>query len=254
MIEIKCPECNYTKSMPHERIPDRARWVKCPQCGKRFEYLRSEKEDVKSEVKYSVPWENRLQLGLWSSIRQTIKSVLFSPKGLFSAMDPNSGWRDALAFGLLTGSIGTMFTFFWEFIIAGGGFFETAWSILPSGSPSPMIFISLIILSPLFVMIDLLVSSLIIHFLLLIVGAGKGRLETTFRVVAYSQATKIWSLIPFLGSPIGWAWKCVVQIIGLKEAHDITYTRIIFAFSIPLVLLLLLAFGLFFFIIRLLGF
>lgn len=250
MIEIKCPECDYTKSIPLERIPDQARWVRCPKCGNRFEYLRGGGEDAKAEGRHATPWENRLQLGLWSSIKQTIKSVLFSPKGLFSTMQISGGLRDPLTFGLLIGSIGGMVTFFWEFIVATSGFFEPIRGILPS----PIIFIFLIFLSPLFVTIDLFISSFIIHLLLLIVGVGKSRFETTFRVIAYSQATKVWSFIPFLGSPIGWAWKCVVQIIGLKEAHDITYTKIIFAFSIPLVFLLLLAFGLFYFIIYLLGF
>jgi predicted Zn finger-like uncharacterized protein len=254
MIEIKCPECNYTRSIPLEKIPDRARWVKCPKCGNRFKYLRGGREDVKSKGRHAIPWENRLQLGLWSSIKRTIKSVLFSPKRLFSDMKISGGWKEPLAFGLLIGSIGSMFTFFWEFIIATSGFFETIWGILPSHNPSPMIFIFLIFLSPLFVTIDLFISSLIIHLLFLIVGVGKGRFETTFRVIAYSQATKVWSFIPFLGSPIGWAWKCIVQVIGLKEAHDITYTKIIFAFSIPLVLLLLFAFGLLYFIIYFLGF
>jgi predicted Zn finger-like uncharacterized protein len=254
MIEIRCPECHYTRNIPLERIPDRARWVKCPKCGSRFEYLRDEKKGEKAGTGHATPWENRLQLGLWSSIKQTIKLVLFSPKGLFSDMQISGGWRDPLAFALLIGSIGSMFTFFWEFIIANSSFFETVRGIFPSHDPSPITFMFLIFLSPLFVMIDLFISSFIIHLLLLIVGVGRNRFETTFRVIAYSQASKVWNLIPFLGSPIGWVWKCIVQIIGLKEAHDITYTKIIFAFSIPLIVLLLLAFGLLYFIIHLLCF
>jgi len=67
--------------------------------------------------------------------------------------------------------------------------------------------------------------------------------------VAYSQATRIWSILPFIGSPIGWVWRSIVQIIGLKEAHETTYLRIIVAFSIPIVLLLLIVVGAVFFII-----
>jgi len=252
MVEIKCPECGFKKSIPLEKIPHLAKWVKCPVCRNRFEYRKSEEED-KVERTNIMPWENRLQLGLWSSIKQTIKSVLFAPKNSFSTMRSSGGLRDPLAFGLLIGSIGSMLAFFWEFIIAASAFLEHIRGVFPPYSSSPIIFLSLIFLSPLFVTIDLFISSFIIHLLLLVVGVGKNRFETTFRVIAYSQATKVWSFIPFFGSPIGWIWKGIVQIIGLKEAHNVTYTKIIFAFSIPLVFLLLFALGLFYFAIHLLG-
>jgi hypothetical protein len=71
--------------------------------------------------------------------------------------------------------------------------------------------------------------------------------------MAYSQATRIWSILPFIGSLIGWIWRSIVQIVGLKEAHETRYLRIIVAFSIPIGLLLLVAVGAFFFIIRAIG-
>lgn len=87
--------------------------------------------------------------------------------------------------------------------------------------------------------------------LLLLVRGAKNGFEATFRVVAYSQATRLWSTIPFIGSPIGWIWRAIVQIIGLKEAHEISYVRIVVAFLIPLALLMLIATGAFVLIMRL---
>ncbi len=248
MVEITCPQCNYTKSIPIEKIPPGARWIKCPKCGNRFEYLKKE-EDVETEKRDATPWERRLQLGLWKGIKQTIKSVLFSPKTMFSSMPVKGGWRDPLAFGLLVGSISSMFAFFWEFLIANSGLLKPFGGVSISLS-SPIIFLILIFLSPILVGISVFISSLIIHLLLLLVRAGNNRFEATFRVVAYSQATRIWSLLPFIGSPIGWVWRSIVQIIGLKEAHETSYLRIIVAFSIPIGLLLVIAVGAFFFIIR----
>jgi predicted Zn finger-like uncharacterized protein len=248
MVEITCPQCNYSKRIPIERIPPMTRWVRCPKCGIRFEYMRRE-EDVKAEKRNATPWERRLELGMWKGIKQTIKSVLFSPKNMFSAMPVKGGWREPLAFGLLVGSISSMFAFFWEFLIANSGLLKPFVGDSTSLS-SPIIFLIFIFLSPLLVSISIFISSLIIHLLLLLVGAGNNRFEATFRVMAYSQATKVWSIIPFIGSPIGWIWRSVVQIIGIKEAHETSYFRIIVAFSIPIGLLLLIAFGAFFFIIR----
>lgn len=247
MVEITCPQCNYTKSIPLEKIPPGARWIKCPQCGNRFEYFKKE-EDRETEKRDATPWERRLELGLWKGVKQTIKSVLFSPKHMFSSMPVKDGWREPLAFGLLVGSISSMCAFFWEFLIAHSGFLRPFGSFSNSLS-SPIIFLVFIFLSPLLVSISIFISSLVIHLLLLLVRAGNNRFEATLRVMAYSQATRIWSILPFIGSPIGWVWRSIVQIIGLKEAHETTYLRIIVAFSIPIGLLLLIAVGTFYFII-----
>jgi len=248
MVKITCPQCNYTKSIPLEKIPPGARWIKCPQCGNRFKYLKKE-EDRETEKRSATPWERRLELGLWKGIKQTIKSVLFSPKHMFSAMPVKDGWREPLAFGLLVGSISSMCAFFWEFLMAHSGLLKPFGGVSISLS-LPIIFLIFIFLSPLLVSISIFISSLIIHFLLLLVRAGNNRFEATLRVMAYSQATRIWSLLPFIGSLIGWIWRSIVQIIGLKEAHETSYLRIIVAFSIPIGLLLLVAVGALFFIIR----
>jgi len=248
MVEITCPQCNYTKSIPLEKIPPGAKWIKCPQCGNRFEYLKRE-GDRETEKRSATPWERRLQLGLWKGIKQTIKSVLFSPKNMFSSMPVRGGWREPLAFGLLVGSISSMCAFFLEFLMANSGLLKPFGGVSISLS-LPIIFLIFIFLSPLLISISIFISSLIIHFLLLLVRAGNNRFEATLRVMAYSQATRIWSILPFIGSLIGWVWRSIVQIIGLKEAHETNYMRIIVAFSIPIVLLLLIAVGALFFIIR----
>ena len=238
MVQITCPQCNYTKDIPFERIPPGIRWVRCPSCRNKFEYQKKE-EDVKAEKRHATPWERRIQLGLWRSVKQTIGSTIFSPKNMFSYMPVRGGLREPLAFGLLIGSISSMFAFFWGFMISGSGFPKLFEGVSISLS-SPITFLSLIFLSPLLVAIDIFISSFIIHLLLLLVKGGKNRFEATFRVVAYSQATRVWSVIPFIGSPIGWVWRSIVQVIGLSEIHETSYLRVIIAFLIPVGLIFLL--------------
>jgi hypothetical protein len=205
--------------------------------------------DGEEKKSFAPPWERRTQLGLWQGVKQTIKGVLFSPRNIFSTMPARGGWREPLAFGLLVGSIGSMFTFFWEFLAASMGFIRPLWGVSTSIG-SPLVFLLFIFLSPLFVTINLLISSLIIHVLLLLVRGGKNGYEVTFRVVAYSQATRVWSIIPLLGGAIGWIWRSIVYIIGLKEAQETSYGRIILAFSIPFVLFIVLIASVFIFIMR----
>jgi predicted Zn finger-like uncharacterized protein len=251
MAVITCPQCNYSRSVPDERIPPRVQWVRCPRCGARFEFVRKE-GDEEATTGRATPWEQRTQRGLWNGVTRTIRGVLFSPRATFSKMPVLGGWRDPLAFGLLVGSIGSMFGFFWEFMAASMGFLNPLWSI--SGAVgSPLVFLLLIFLSPLFVMVNLLLTSIIFHVLLSLVRGGRNGYEATFRVVAYSQATRVWSLIPLVGGAIGWIWRLIVYIIGLKEVHQTSYGRVIFAFCVPFVLIILFFAGAMIFILHSLG-
>ncbi|MEJ2726666.1 MAG: hypothetical protein P8175_18935, partial [Deltaproteobacteria bacterium] len=49
----------------------------------------------------------------------------------------------------------------------------------------------------------------------------------TFRVAAYSQAAQLWGLIPFVGGFVGGIWFLAVQIIGLREVHEVSYLKVI---------------------------
>jgi len=251
MAVITCPQCNYTRSIPDERIPPGIRWVRCPRCGARFEFVQSEgHEEEKRNL--AEPWEQQANRGLWQGVTGTIRGVLFSPKSMFSSMPVTGGWREPLSFGLLVGSIGSMFSFFWEFMALSMGLFKPLWGASTSIS-SPIVFLVLIFLSPLFVTVNLFISSVTIHGLLLLVRGGKNGYEATFRVVAYSQATKAWSVIPLFGDAIGWIWRSIVYIIGLKQAQETSYARVILAFSLPFALLVILISVLLLFVIRSLG-
>jgi predicted Zn finger-like uncharacterized protein len=248
MVVITCPQCNYSRSIPIERVPPRTRWVRCPRCGSKFEFVRSE-VDQEGKGDRAIPWERRAELGLWQGLTRTMRGVLFSPKSTFSSMPVSGGWREPLAFGLLVGSIGSMFTFFWEFMAESIGILKPLLGVSTSVS-SPLVFLMLMLLSPLFVTVYLFISSIIFHVLLLLVRGGANGFEATFRVVSYSQATAAWSVVPILGGAIGWIWRSVVYIIGLKEAQETSYMRVILAFLIPFALLIALLAGLLIFLMR----
>ena len=195
---------------------------------------------AESEVgRQATPWENRSELGLWQGISKTFKAVLFSPVEIFSTMTYKGGIKEPLAFGLLLGSIGGMFGFFWQFLVMSGGLLAIDHEIMSHFTIS-LIFFGIAIVFPLFVTIAIFVTSAILHLLLLIVRGGKNGFEATFRVVSYSQAIQIWGLIPFIGGLIGGLWILIVQIIGLREIHETSYLRVILALLIPLALVFLL--------------
>ena len=93
------------------------------------------------------------------------------------------------------------------------------------------------ILTPLYVIINMFVVSGILHLCLVITGAGRNGFEGTFRIVAFSQSIKLLALVPFVGGFVGWFWHFIVQVIGLREMHETSSLRTIIAMLLPIVLI-----------------
>jgi hypothetical protein len=249
-VEITCPNCNFSQILPRIKVPSEVRWATCPRCRHRFEFAPEEPGSPFAENHGETgsatdagrgpsPWENRSERGTWKGIYETFKGTLFSPDHLFRTMAFQGGMGEPFAFGLLFGTAGAIFSAFWQFLLMSGVlrsighqfFGETGLGLL---------FLGLMIISPVFVILNMFLTSAVLHACLLIVGGGRNGFEATFRVVAYSQATQIIGVIPLAGGVISWLWKLVVGIIGLREIHDTSYGRVILALLLPLGLVFLL--------------
>lgn len=249
-IQITCPNCNFSKTIPKDKIPAGVRWANCPRCKHRFELTtqypafgfeqeqRVTEPELEKERRAS-PWENRSELGLWEGIYQTSKAVLFSPEKFFKSMTFTGGLKEPLAYGLLFGSMGTMVGFFWQFLLLGSSLRSIDPDLIGQ-LPMGLIFFMIMLISPIFVILTIFFTSGIIHLMLLIVGGGKNGFEATFRVISYSQVAQILGVIPFIGGIIGGLWLAIVQFIGLRAIHEISYLKVVMAFLIPVIALILL--------------
>ncbi|MEW6668508.1 MAG: YIP1 family protein [Thermodesulfobacteriota bacterium] len=253
-VEVRCPHCGFSRNVPREKIPPGVRRANCPQCKKLFDLNLQmpapppgDKDEAAGKDRRSPrgdpPWERRSELGLWAAVYGTTKAVLFKPRELFAGMGFQAGAREPLAYGLLTGSLGTMVGFFWQFLWMSGAVYSLIGRAL-EGISMELVFAACLILSPLYVFVMIYLVSLFLHACLLLVRAGKNGFQATFRVIAYSQGTQVLAFIPFVGGAAGLVWQCVVQMIGLREIHEVSYGRIILAFLIPFVLFLLAITGL----------
>ncbi len=262
-MELTCPYCGFSKQVPQEKIPPGVTGATCPRCQQWFPLStmaekappRStgvqrqinqgthQEEEQNETVREKSAWERRNELGLWSAIYQNTLAVLFSPARYFRKLSIQGGVSEPLAFGLLTGSVGSMFSLFWQFLMVSGVWHFMA-DVLSAQVSAGMVFLILVIFVPIGVTIGLFVSTAVWHLLLLLLrGAGNG-FEATFRLVSYSQAAQLWGVIPFVGSWISIVWQLVIQVIGLKQIHETSYPKVIAAFLIPLVVMGLLVIGL----------
>jgi hypothetical protein len=243
-VEIRCPYCDFSKDIPEEKIPPKARWATCPKCRKRFEINKQEDQTYPipgAGPSNTTPWRQGGEPGFFSGVLQTFGQVFFYPHRLFGKIVMKRGYSEALAFGLLFGSLGMMLGFFWQLLIIPDRFFELGKFLFGHLTPSMFYFV-LIALSPLIVILQILFISFILHGCLLVFGGGKGGFGGTFRVISYSQAVQVLGFFPFIGGFIGFFWQMVVQIIGLREIHKISYPRVVMAYLLPPALIIFFAF------------
>jgi hypothetical protein len=250
MVKIVCPNCDFSKEIPEERISPSAQWATCPQCKNRFQFRNAvplpvvdpgpaETGDRTEQDRTLSPWEMRSDIGLSAGISQTLKAVLFSPTDFFKHAAVEGGIREPLAFGLLTGSLGMMFEVFWQVLFTGESLAAFGETLL---GPYAMMgaFLGAMALCPVFTFFAILMTSLIAHVLLIPVRGGRNGFEATFRVTSFCQAAQVWGVVPVVGGLIGALWFFAAQLIGLKEIHETSYLRVGMALTIPLVFILVL--------------
>ena len=235
-VEIICPNCRYSKQLSDDKIPPGVHWATCPRCRERFDFTRDlYRAGIKRHGRIPSPWERRAEIGLRKGIFETAKDVAFSPRAFFRHTATEGGVREPLAFGILFGSIGLMLGLFWEFLTGEGSLSSIQIGFMADYGTN-LVFLAAAILCPFAATAMICMTSLIVHLLLTVVGGARNGFEATFRAVSYSQATQFWALIPFVGGLIASLWLVVVQIIGIREIHEVSYTRVVIAFSIPVVL------------------
>ena len=232
-VAITCPKCGYSKQLAEDRIPPGVRWATCPRCKDRFDFTLAW-TGAKQQGRIPPAWERRAEIGLGDGIFQTAKQAVFSPRDFFRHTAVEGGLKNPLAFGILFGAIGLMLELFWEFLTGEGNLSTVQLDFLADYGIS-LVFLGSAILCPLAATVMICVTSLLVHLLLSVVGGGKNGFEATFRTVCYSQATQFWAILPFVGGVVATFWLVVVQLIGLREIHGVSYTRMIIAFLIPVV-------------------
>ena len=248
IIDITCPNCNFSKKVPREKIPEGIKFAKCPRCSKTFELPSMDKEDTappnieKPDFANDSIYEPKPvqpdETGYFTELWKTFTGVLFSPTDFFRGIRHKEGIWEALAFGLLIGSLGAMFDSFWQFLLKSE-YLSKIMTMLPETPDTNLIFIASIIFSPVFTLIFMFLTTVVLHFFLFILRGTRRGLEGTFKVAAYSYAPAVFLLIPYVGGLIVLVWKFIILVIGLREVHETTTVKAFFTLFLPFSLLVI---------------
>jgi len=229
---ITCPQCGFEQPEADE----------CVKCGviisKYLQYREMARSyqgkirEISSEEKYS-PWEG--EEGFVRAFFKTTREVLFSPTKFFKKVAKGKGYWSPLIYGIITGIIGRFADFFWFWLLVI--------PFLPPGIrnflavPYTVALIITIFCMPLWVAFSIFLWSCVTHFCLSMVRGNKKGFEVTFRAISYSYSARLFHIVPFIGSTIGFVYRVVLAIIGVREAHGITTGRALIAILLPLIVL-----------------
>ncbi len=191
-------------------------------------------------------WEDRERIGFVAAFVETTRQVLTAPVAFFRRMPVSGGLGGPLLYAVVAGWIG----------IAAAAFYQAIWvSIvgpitLPFGLERPELpsvfywfeswagLVAQVVFGGISVTIGCFLASGLLHVMLMLLGGARGRFETTFRVVCFSQATGLLLVIPVFLVPFCGLfvllWTLALYVTGLAEAHRIGYGTSLAAVLLPL--------------------
>lgn len=198
---------------------------------------------VSVEDSQQIPWERRKELGFWNALLETFKQIVSGPSEFFAMMSKSGDFGGPLIYAIILAVVAVIGSQIWAIIglmplnmLAGLGGAESMGEMAATTAFGVGNSIVAIILAPIGVGIGLFVGAGVLHLMLMIVGGATESYETTFRCMAYSQTAQIAQLIPFIGGLIAAIWGIVLQVIAIREAHEISQGKAILAVVLPMII------------------
>jgi hypothetical protein len=184
-----------------------------------------------SQGEGGIPWEERERLGFFSALIATIKESLFTPTSFFKRMPTKGGYKDPIFYGVIISWVSAAVAMLFQtlFFITIRSFVDDPLDAIGMGFINMAFNLAILIPLPIFIIIGLFIGAGFIHLLLLIVGGASAGFEATFRVISYSTGPSIFAIVPFIGGLVGWIWYVVLEVIGLREAHNTTTLKALLA-------------------------
>ena len=178
------------------------------------------------------PWSQRKEIGFFRALWQTIVQVLLKPGEFFANLDTTLSRWEAFLFYFVFQVISLAASLVVYYVL-NAIFGKAAGLQMPPWYAYPLILLILIA--------SVFVVSAIMH-LFVMLFKGQGGFKGTFNVVAYTTATTIFSIIPYIGGVISGVWGTVVGIIGFKKVHKFTTPKAIVAYlCFPVLLFVIVA-------------
>lgn len=180
------------------------------------------------------PWPPRPGAPALDALVKCWQGAVFEPTRFFRALPVPGPLGAAVLYYLVVGIAAAAINLFWGSLFRYGGVAAWGWGASARGGWAQLLGF---LFAPLTLLIALLVSSIVLHVVLALVGGAHRPLATTARVICYAYSPALFVIVPVLGGIIGGVWTIVLTIIGLSEAHRTERWRAALAFFLPAIVL-----------------
>lgn len=171
-----------------------------------------------------IPWEHPQTYGVFSSLLRTIKSVMFSAPAFFRTIPPLGGMAFAFLFFILHGYLAVMCTTFW--IILAAVLFD-----LPSLGHVQDLVPTIALFTPVALSLLLIAATSFTRIFLILFQRQQATFAFTFKLLCYSIAPLLLSIIPFIGPMAGLIWSFIILGTACHHSTGLSPVRAIIAIT-----------------------
>lgn len=196
-----------------------------------FPDSESDEENAK-EPGGEIPWENPARYGWVKGFMGTVRGVMFNAPGIFSAINPVGSLAPGYLFFLTLGYISIIATVVWGHVTA---------LLLPgvlSPLGAPVALPVLLLLAPVALGLMLLFVTGLIRIFVSLLAPEKASFPLIYRIVSYSVAPFILSIVPFVGPGLGALWFLATLILGCRHGLGLSWGLAVIAPLFPATALL----------------
>lgn len=208
--------------------------MKCSRCGFTFDTTQNfcslcgtiSDRELPQKSLQSVAWESSSAKDYpLRAFLDTIQESFFKADHFFTKIQ-NSSSKSALLYGILCGSIGVVSTFLWSFFLP-----DSYKQLSATETANNLIF------TPLILILQILLTTAYLHFMLLIFRSRKAPIAATFRICCYSLGAWILNAIPAIGPLLAIIMWFYLVITGIHQIHHISKLKALAAMIFPLLLI-----------------
>lgn len=196
-------------------------------------------DDGTGQPREGIPWENLDRHGFFPGLYQTILRVMFGAPRFFAQMGADGPSMRPVAFFILLGIFQSLMERLWyitTFNMLGPSIDDPQLHALLGGIAQEFGIGATLMLSPFTLILQLVCITSAYHFMMRLVQPEKAHFGTMLRVVSYSAAPTVVSIVPLLGPTVGSLWFVACTVIGVKHAYRLPWSRVLLALG-PLYIL-----------------
>lgn len=196
-------------------------------------------DDGTGQPREGIPWENLDRHGFFPGLYQTILRVMFGAPRFFTQIGSDGPSMRPVAFFILLGIFQSLMERLWyitTFNMLGPSIDDPQLHALLGGIAQEFGIGATLMLSPFTLILQLVCVTGAYHFMMRLVQPDKAHFGTMLRVVSYSAAPTVVSIVPLLGPTVGSLWFVACTVIGVKHAYRLPWSRVLLALG-PLYIL-----------------